>query len=825
MQNTYHAQAEKQGARRAPDPPAAATAPSEAMAASATVALQRARINPHALSPTGVLALQRAVGNRAASRLLQPPVSLMRTPAPDAHPSAGRIAAIQRLPGMFSTHSGIAKNVEARHNARQAAASGPSLSPAEKYAQVTQALAREQELRAQGASESELDAVLMTIPEEYRPRRVTPSEKAVKANKQQFLEEAVQERAQQQRKAADIQVIRKLKADLGRDMATLAKDDPQRAALKAQLAVIDDIEVKAAAKMDPAKLAGKLDYAKKKSTLKAELAALPKGSDNRKAEIKATLGDLANNKPSKVAERLERAYKDKKGADGQALDEGTRSMLKDALAAVKNGGRNLSHAKKLALIDLCVTVLGSKAPRPMTLHNMLTMPGKNADEWVKKLKDENADKAGTALDAASKVTEAGAVTARGAKVIASETGNEAVGGASHFADGRKVIDSTGSAQQGGDILGTVSALTSIGSQLTEFASLAKAVKDGDPAEQAAATDKIVDGAQSLAASLIQLGKEAALLAGDFGGAGLATEMAATALPALDIAAGTLNLIKHGTDLYAASKRVKGQGARINKASAAGAAHMALAIGQFKLRGAELIAHNSVALAADSLTIIGGAITLSGIGAVVGQPIKYAGMVVSLVNKAGLALRDAYMTGKSQEARAADMLALPGSAEKLMRHDPKHGVQVLIREARVGNTVAVAELKSYGVNDRMLAESADKSLRELMLNQLKLKEDAETASEQVKGGYEAAKDWWHEDTGYQVDVLVKVKNKLNYGGKKDRGMAWKIKARLGGDVVESTADVHKILVAMSDDERKALGITQEEVLATRTQLEREMSQRR
>ncbi len=773
-----------------------------------------------ALSSADVLSLQRVVGNAAVNRLVQSgdgPLAVQR--------DSGGSAVIQRLGEKFGTHSGIAKNVEARHNARQAAASGPSLSPAEKYAQVTRALERERELRAQGASEDELDAVLMTIPEEYRPRRVTPSEKAVKANKEQFLAEAVQETAQQQRKAADIQAIRKLKADLGRDLANLEKDDPQRVALKAQLKAIEDIEVKDAAKMDPAKLAGKLGYAKQKAALKVEMAALPKGSAGRKAEIKATLGDLANNKPSTVVERLEKVYKDKKGADGQPLDDAVRSMLKDALTAIKDGGRGLSYAKKLTLIDICITVLGSKAPRPITLHNMLTMPGKNADEWVKKLKDENADKAGTALDAASEVTEAGAVTARGAKVIASETGNEAVGGASHFADGRKVIDSTGSAQQGGDILGTVSALTSIGSQLTEFASLAKAVKDGDPAEQAAATDKIVDGAQGLAASLIQLGKEAALLAGDFGGAGLATELGATALPGLDIAAGTLNLIKHGTDLYEASRRVKGQGARINKASAAGAAHMALAIGQFKLRGAELIAHNSVALAADSLTIVGGAITLSGIGAVVGQPIKWAGMVVSLVNKAGLALRDAYMTGKSQEARAADMLALPGSAEKLMRHDPKHGVQTLIREARAGNTVAVAELKSYGVDDRMLAGSSDKSLRAYMLNQLKLKEDAETAGEQVKSGFSAAKEWWHEDTGYQVDVLVKVKNKLNYGGKKDRGMAWKIKARLGGDVVESTADIHKILAAMSDAERKALGITEEEVLATRTQFERERSPRR
>lgn len=681
------------------------------------------------------------------------------------------------------------------------------------------------ELREQGASESELDAVLMTIPEDFRPRRVTPSEKAVKANKQQFLDEAVQESAEKQRKVEDTHVIRKLKADIGRDLATLKKDDPGRKALKAQLEVLADVGD--AAKMDPEKLAGKLAYAKQKATLKAELASLPKGSDGRKAEIKATLGDLANNKPSTVIERLQKAYDAKKGSDGQALDAGVRYELKDALAALKNGGRGLSVAKRTVLISISMTVLGSKAPTPMTLYGMFNMPGKNSENWTKKLKDANADNAGSALDAVGGVTAAGSSTASGAKVIASQTGNKAVGGQSHYDGGKKVIDSTGSAQQGGDILSTVSELTSIGSQLAEFASVAKAVKDGDPAEVYTATDKIVDGVQSLGASLIALGKDATLLAGDFGGAGLATELAGSALPVFDIAAGALGLIKHGTDLYEASKRVKGQGSRINKATEEGSEHLALAIGQFKLRGGELITYNSVALAAHSLKIVGGAITLSGIGAVVGQPIKYAGVVVSGVNSAGLALRDAYKTGKAQEGRAADMLALPGSAEKLMKHDPKHGVQALIREARKGNKVALAELKGYNVTERILAESSDQALRTMMLRQLKLKEDEETIGQQVKGGLESFKESWNEDSGYQVDVLAKVKNKLNYGGKGDRGAGWKLKMRIGigVDVVASTADVHKMLIAMSDQERKDFGITEEEVLATRSQIERETNSRR
>ncbi|MGH2408784.1 MAG: hypothetical protein ACRDGS_00305, partial [Chloroflexota bacterium] len=219
----------------------------------------------------------------------------------------------------------------------------------------------------------------------------------------------------------------------------------------------------------------------------------------------------------------------------------------------------------------------------------------------------------------------------------------------------------------------------------------------------------------------------------------------------------------------------------------------------------------------------GAITLSGIGAVVGAPVKLAGTALALANKAGMSLYTAFKTGTAQEARAGDMLALPGSSEKLMSSDPKHASQALIREGRGGNKVALDELASYGISKMMLDGSSDKAVRKLMLSQLKLKEDGKTIGETVKQGWKGAGDWIHQDTSYQVKVLADIKNKLNYGGRSDRGKAWKAKMLLG-DVEASTTSLRKILQEMGPAGRKQQGITEEEFAATRTQAERELDER-
>ncbi|MGH2412008.1 MAG: hypothetical protein ACRDGS_16825, partial [Chloroflexota bacterium] len=627
--------------------------------------------------------------------------------------------------------------------------------------------ARQAEEKQNGSSSINPEDAFKDLPEAYRPKTATtPEEKAVSTNKATFLEEDVVERAAKQRKANDNHAMRELKANLGRQLQEAPKGSVARAGIKAKLKVLEEKDD--LAKLNPQAVERKL----------------------KKAELKATL---------KLIESKEGKWKGHKVRASTLTGEQKKSatlakgMLEGELA-------NLKGTQKAA-----------DGP-------------KNSDAWVKKLHDPNADKAGTALDATSTVAGSGATSALGAKEIAHLAGNDTVAGATHTADGKTVVDQVGTAQQGGDTLGAVAELTALGSQLASAASIAKAYQEGDPAEKKLAVDQTIDLGFSLSKTLASLGTEATRMAGDFGGADMATQMAADVLPGFDLAAGGLSLIDDSIKLYEASSRLSSQGKHRKQAKAAGATHVAKSISQFKNQNQALATSGAVDVTADVLKITGAAISLSGIGVVVGHPIKFVGMAVQLLNSAAMATYGSVKAGNQAQARAADMLALPGGAEMLLRHDRKHGIQTLIHEARhgqgEGQKVALKELESLGIDQKVLDGSSDKALRALALGRMKLKEDSKTLGQSLKEGKEDAKEFFHEDTGEQIKVLAKVKNKLKYGGAGDRGVGWKIKMRLGADVVESTASIHKLLLSLSDAERKELGITQEDIDATRTQYERE-----
>jgi hypothetical protein len=849
-----------------------------------------------------ILHLQRTIGNQAVGQFLRQSGHLptQRRIAPTApRPTSGPTVTVQRglLESMstfnrriFGTDQSIAQFVDNKHKAKVGTVA-PSVAG---FDVVRKALEEEARLKAQrdteiqttGKSDINPDDALLVIPEEYRPRRITPSEKAVKANKQTFLDDDAMARAEKQRKVEDVHAVRVMKAQIGMELKGLSPTDLRAYALKAQFEALTELGGPAdIAKLDPGAVQEKLQAATLKGKLKgleaqdktpwpegelkklkderaakkeearklklalkipkvkglaaaklktvtAELEGLDskikKGPRNPERDvIEAELAKIKERKKQKaeIIEKLETASKDKKH------DAETRDLLTQLIAWIKGKGAPEGAMKIVAVASTGVEVLGDQYKD--VLLEMLNMKGKNEQNWANKLKDTNADTAGGVLGGIGTVATLGGTASSGVKTLTGSsvgklTGNvfhnETVSGNSHMSGGRKIITQTGTAQDSADILGAAGGLLSLGNQITEFVSLAKALENGDPAEQQHAYNEIIDGVFSVGKNIYSLGSSATKLAGDFGGATLATELAGNILPIFDIASGALSLVQHGMELSEAASRIKGQAGRIKEATTEGAEHLALAMGQFKRQGAALVTSSSIAMAADSLKIVGGAITLSGIGAVVGQPVKLAGTVLSGVNKAGMALYAAFKTGTGQEARAADMLALPGSAEKLMSHDPKHASQALIREARGGSKVALDELASYGISKYVLDGSSDRALRKLMLSQLKLKEDGKTVGESVKQGVKGVGDWLHQDTSDQVKVLADIKNKLNYGGRSDRGRGWKAKMLIGGDPQTSTASLRRILTEMGPEGRKKFGITDEEYAATRTQEERELDKR-
>ncbi|HVA88840.1 MAG TPA: hypothetical protein VNL71_03270, partial [Chloroflexota bacterium] len=93
---------------------------------------------------------------------------------------------------------------------------------------------------------------------------LTPEQKAVRANKAAFLEENLEQAAQEQRKIKHVhEGVRERKAELGHDMLEAKEDSPERSAIKAKLKVLEDGDL---AKLTPEAQETKL----KKAALKGE---------------------------------------------------------------------------------------------------------------------------------------------------------------------------------------------------------------------------------------------------------------------------------------------------------------------------------------------------------------------------------------------------------------------------------------------------------------------------------------------------------------------------------------------------------------------------
>jgi hypothetical protein len=804
----------------------------EATGQSRAVALQPSATRsdtrqPAGLTPTQsmILQLQRTAGNAAVNALLRQYTQ--------AREGGQTLQDVPRRPTSTASRLGEGRAILVQRKGGKGGITG-----AIKNA-VVGAVGTDQQI-ADMVGERGPDINDTSLEELFKPETeadLTPEQKAVRANKAVFLEEDMAQAAQEQRKIKHVhEGVRERKAELGHEVREGKKGSPERSATKAKLKVLEDAEI---AKLTPEGQEAKL----KKAALKGEKKHWTEKSK------KGTL--LGKNVP--WMEQLPTHEKKRAALEKQLIQEELDEIARPAKELKKKKAELTETLEKVEKKSKKGKVLGKSVPlmeqltpeqeeaarvAKLLLKSRLAeikkeqkalKPAKQSDEWKKKLNDKTGDDVASALSGGSGVAKIGAAAALKSKTIANLTGNTGVAGSTATIGGQHVITQVGTATQGAIIESEVAGLLALGADLAKFSSIANAIQEGDEAEQLQAKLDAIDLGYSLGARLLALGRGATAMAGDFGGAELATTMAADVLPGIDIASGGLQLIMHGQQLYDAADRLKSQGKHIKQAKAEGHTHLAKAIGQFKEENTATAVSSGVNMVADVLKITGAALTLGGITAVAGQPVKYVGVAVSLLNKGAMATRGTVRAGKGQQAREANILGQKGSEGKLLRHDPKHAIQALINEARNGEgtarELALKELKSLRIDEKTLAGSSDKSLRKLALGQMGVKEDAKTIGQSLKGGVEGAKEWYHADTGKQVETLKQVKNKLNYGGEGERGPLWTAKMRLlGGYDQESMASIHKILQSMSKEEREKLGITDQEVEATATQFERDLKKK-
>lgn len=130
-----------------------------------------------------------------------------------------------------------------------------------------------------------------------------------------------------------------------------------------------------------------------------------------------------------------------------------------------------------------------------------------------------------------------------------------------------------------------------------------------------------------------------------------------------------------------------------------------------------------------------AVTLG--AAPVGAAMRLAGTVAEGVHGAVDATTEAYSAGTVQDLRRQARFGEAGdggaaATEALMRQDPVQRAQTLITKAKAGDAYAKAALTRYGITDEMLAKSAAKDLREIIVKAQDTSQNNENIGQKVVG---------------------------------------------------------------------------------------------
>ena len=565
------------------------------------------------------------------------------------------------------------------------------------------------------------------IPESWRPRVVTAAEWQIKKNKSALLGERVNAtaltEAKNQAHSVDKEVLRKDRSHAFK-ASLLDKTPEESARLKKEH---EEAHEKRAAKKKAVKssqeagdeLQLKMFEARLKEMPKAQRAAAQRVYDAQMKKLQA------QRKLAKYRERMT-------GLPAEEIERRTK------IYASKN---KLEAGLDLSDYDLATSTIGGIGVLP-TL---------------------------------------GSAGAGGSGEIASLAGNDKVGGVSSVVDGRKVQTTIGTATIGGDVISSAGSLLSSSNAVI---GLIKSIKglDGDPAQQTQADDGVIDGILSIGQNAETLGSQGSSLAKDFGGNAVnSVGIQSFGIPGFDVYANFLQLIRDARRVADNAKRASSSKKILGLAGTNDV--IIRVVGHVRQRGIHLATHYSIDALAAGLKMAGDVVIMTGVGAIAGAGVKTAGTAVGAVNGAARAVADSYLAGKALAARGEAQLAMPGSAEKLLKDDPLQVSQTIVLRARSGDPLALAALKTFGLTEKDLQGSSDANVRALILARLESSDSPQTVTgklsglmDKIGGGISAVgagvRDVFLKP--FEISELRKVKNELNYGGRKDRGVMWGVK---------------------------------------------------
>ncbi|MGE5595848.1 MAG: hypothetical protein ACM3S1_07420 [Hyphomicrobiales bacterium] len=314
---------------------------------------------------------------------------------------------------------------------------------------------------------------------------------------------------------------------------------------------------------------------------------------------------------------------------------------------------------------------------------------------------------------------------------------------------------------------------------------------GDPAQQVMAEMDIVEGIFNIAKGASALGRSSTNLAGAFGGEAMANAIRAGAeLPGFAIATAAIKLTEAADALYVQAKRAQDTKSLLAEAEKKDAKVASTALRFVRGRAISLATHASVDLVGNAVRIVAEALTISGLGAVAGMPLKMASFAIIGINKVAKKAVDEYRAQKLEQARADFYDNKEGAAEKLLELDPKHAAQTLVTLGRQGDPIALQALEGFGLSRRDFDLSSDKNVRDLILARLGEKENLKTVQKLLEEKSGKVKQLLAKPQ--QAKELAELKNRANYGGKHDRGKGWMVLNLIGGDIEEQRRHIEQFV---------------------------------
>ncbi|UFP95807.1 hypothetical protein [Gloeobacter morelensis] len=146
---------------------------------------------------------------------------------------------------------------------------------------------------------------------------------------------------------------------------------------------------------------------------------------------------------------------------------------------------------------------------------------------------------------------------------------------------------------------------------------------------------------------------------------------------------------------------------------------------------ELTLRDGVQTTAYGMSTAGDGVTLSGVGAPIGLPIKAGGQALEFATNMGALGRDSHIAKQSQQAMQDLRMGVPGAENYALKNSPQLAAHALAGGAKhFQDPIATQGLNAMGIDSQTIEQSSQPNLANLALNQQKHDSQPQSAGQKA-----------------------------------------------------------------------------------------------